>query len=79
MNSAVALRQLIAGAWQPGGGARFESSSPTSPHVVVAEGAMADVADVDDAIGAARWALSGWAAVPIHQRGAVLAAAAVIV
>ena len=79
MNSAVALRQLIAGAWQPGGGARFESSSPTSPHVVVAEGAMADVADVDDAIGAARCALSGWAAVPIHQRGAVLAAAAVIV
>ena len=79
MASAVALRQLIAGAWRPGGGARVQSFNPTRPDVVVAEGDSATVDDVDEAVGAARSALAGWAAMPIHQRGAVLAAAATVV
>ena len=79
MASAVALRQLIAGVWRPGSGARLESFNPTWPTVVVAEGDSATIDDVDNAIGAARGAASGWARTPIHQRGAILAAAAAII
>jgi aldehyde dehydrogenase (NAD+) len=79
MASAVALRQLIAGAWRPGAGDPVASYNPTRPTVVVAEGDSATVGDVDDAVAAARGALTGWARTPIHQRGAILAAAAAIV
>jgi len=79
MAEGVALRQLIAGAWRSGGGARVQSFNPTRPDIVVAEGDSATVGDVDEAVGAARDALAGWAAMPIHQRGAVLAAAATVV
>jgi aldehyde dehydrogenase (NAD+) len=79
MAEGVALRQLIAGAWRPGGGDRVASYNPTRPTVVVAEGDSATMGDVDDAVAAARGALPGWARTPIHQRGAVLAAAAAIV
>jgi len=79
MASAVTLRQLIAGAWRPGGGDPVASHNPTRPSVVVAEGDSATVGDVDDAVAAARAASAGWARTPIHQRGAVLAAAAAVV
>jgi aldehyde dehydrogenase (NAD+) len=79
VTATVALRQLIAGAWQSGSGAQVQSFNPASPDVVVAEGAVATVADVDNAISAARHALPSWAATPIHQRGAVLAIAATII
>jgi aldehyde dehydrogenase (NAD+) len=79
MSSAAALRQLIAGHWRAGNGERVQSLSPTRPDHVIAEGDAASVGDVDEAVGAARRALPGWAGMPIHQRGAVLAAAAAIV
>ncbi|MBJ7399519.1 aldehyde dehydrogenase family protein [Mycolicibacterium sp.] len=79
MSEGAALRQLVNGAWRPGSGARVQSFNPTRPEVVVAEGDSATAGDVDDAVAAARRALPGWAAMPIHQRGAVLAAAAAIV
>jgi len=79
MASAVALRQLIAGVWRPGGGDPVASHNPTRPTVVVAEGDSATVGDVDHAVAAARGASPGWARTPIHQRGAILAAAAAIV
>jgi acyl-CoA reductase-like NAD-dependent aldehyde dehydrogenase len=79
MRPAAALRQLVAGQWRPGSGRRLQSLSPTQPDIVVAEGDSATADDVDEAVGAARQALSGWAATPIHQRGALLAAAAAIV
>ena len=57
----------------------MQSFNPTRPDIVVAEGDSATVGDVDEAVGAARDALAEWAAMPIHQRGAVLAAAAMVV
>jgi len=75
----AALRQLIAGAWQSGSGTRVQSYSPTSPDVIVAEGESASAGDVDDAVRAARQAQPGWAATPMHQRGAFLATAATII
>ena len=77
--TAVSLRQLIGGRWHLGAGAELRSFSPTHPDVVVAEGPSATVADVGDAVDAASRALPGWAATPIHQRGAILTAAAAVV
>ena len=79
MSEGVALRQLINGAWRSGSGARLQSLSPTRPDIVVAEGDSATVGDAGEAVAAARDALPGWAATTIHQRGAILAAAAAIV
>jgi len=79
MSEGVALRQLINGAWRPGSGARLQSLSPTRPNIIVAEGDSATVGDADEAVAAARAALPGWAGTTMHQRGAILAAAAAIV
>lgn len=73
------LRQLIAGDWRSGGGDALESVNPARPNIVVAEGNSATATDVDDSVAAARAAFTAWAALPIHQRGAVLTSAAVIV
>jgi len=73
------IRHLVAGRWRIGSGDLLRSTSPAKPEVVVAEGSCAVAADVDDAVTAARDALAGWAATPIHARGSVLAAAARIV
>ena len=75
----AAITHLIAGRWRDGRGEAVRSVNPTRPSEVVAEGNSAVHADVDDAIDAAAGALGGWAATPIHSRGAVLAAAAAIV
>jgi len=73
------LRQLIAGNWRSGGGGPLQSVNPARPSVVVAEGNSAVLADVDDGVDAARTAFTEWSATPIHQRGAVLTAAAAVV
>jgi acyl-CoA reductase-like NAD-dependent aldehyde dehydrogenase len=73
---AAALRQFIAGQWRPGTGYGVRSINPTRPGEVVAEGLSATEPDVEEAIAAARAALPGWSSTTIHQRGAVLAAAA---
>lgn len=73
------LRQLIAGNWRSGGGAPLQSVNPAHPSVVVAEGNSAVLTDVNDSVEAARAAFIPWSATPIHQRGAVLTAAAAVV
>lgn len=71
-----ALRHLVAGQWRAGSGTVLHSVNPARPDVVVAEGASAIPADVDDAVAAARSALAGWRSTPMHQRGSILSAAA---
>ena len=73
------IEHLIAGQWRPGTGSGVQSINPTRPEEVVAEGLSATVADADEAIGAARAALPGWAGTTMHGRGAVLTAAAAVV
>jgi aldehyde dehydrogenase (NAD+) len=74
--AAIRLQNLIAGQWRSGHGERLISRNPADPSVVVAEGNSASTAEVEEAIVAARQARRGWSALPIHQRGAVLLAAA---
>ncbi len=73
------LRHLIGGRWVAGGGGPLRSFSPTHPDTVVAEGNSATVTDLDNAVDAATQALPSWSATPIHQRGAVLSAAAAVI
>jgi acyl-CoA reductase-like NAD-dependent aldehyde dehydrogenase len=75
----ASIAHLVDGHWRDGHGERVRSVNPTRPSEVVAEGNSATGSDVDDAVAAAAEALKGWAAIPIHARGAVLAAAAAIV
>ena len=77
--TAATLRQLIGGQWRPGTGETLQSFSPANPDIVVAEGNCATDADIGNAVDAARATLPRWSTTPIHQRGAVLAAAASIV
>ena len=77
--TAAPLRQFIAGTWRPGTGVGVQSINPTRPEEIVAEGLSATAPDAEEAIGAARAALTGWAGTTMHQRGAVLAAAAAVV
>ncbi|WP_179467220.1 aldehyde dehydrogenase family protein [Mycolicibacterium vinylchloridicum] len=79
MSEPKELRQLIAGQWCAGSGDTISSVNPTRPSVVVAEGNCATSADVSHAVVAASEARQGWARTPIHQRGAILLAAAAIV
>ncbi len=73
------IRQLIAGQWSSGSGDALRSVNPARPSVVVADGGSAGVSDVDSAVAGAADASASWAAMPIHQRGAVLLAAADVV
>jgi aldehyde dehydrogenase (NAD+) len=73
------LKHLIAGQWRAGTGGALRSVNPTRPTEVVAEGNSAVASDVDDAVAACHDALPGWAATPMHARGAVLAAAAAVI
>lgn len=73
------IRHLLAGDWHDGRGADLHSANPARPNQIVAQGKSATLTDVDEAVAAARAALSGWAATPIHGRGAVLGAAPAIV
>ena len=73
------IRHLVGGQWRDGAGDTVRSVNPTRPDEVVAQGLSGTVADVDNAVDAARAALRRWAGTPIHARGAGLAAAAVVV
>lgn len=73
------IRHLIEGRWIDGGGETLVSVNPARPHAVVAEGPGARATDVGHAVAAAAAAASAWAATPVHQRGAVLLAAAEVV
>ena len=75
----IGITHLVAGQWRDGQGAVVRRVNPTRPYEVVAQGNSALRSDVDDAVAAATDALRGWAATPIHTRGAVLAAAAAVV
>lgn len=79
MSAPAPVRHLIAGQWRPGHGEALRSVNPAHPAVVVAEGSAAVAADVDTAVGAAAAAARPWAALGVHQRGAMLSAAAQIV
>ena len=57
----------------------MRSLNPARPSEVVAEGGTVGTADVDAGVAAAADAAASWAATPIHQRGAVLLAAADVV
>lgn len=73
------VRHLVDGRWIAGDGEPLRSVNPAHPRVVVAEGGAALPADVDTAMAAAAAAAPAWAATPIHQRGAMLSAAADVV
>jgi hypothetical protein len=73
------IAHLVAGHWRDGHGEPIRSINPTRPDEIVAQGNSATPGDVDDAVAAAADALTGWAATPIHSRGAALAATAAIV
>ena len=75
-STTTSLQHLIAGQWTSGSGEELRSVNPAQPHVLVAHGGSATTADVDTAVSAAAQAQAGWAATPMHQRGAVLLAAA---
>ncbi len=75
----ASIEHLIAGQWFSGSGDAVRSLNPARPGEVVAEGGTVGTADVDAAVAAAVDAAASWAATPIHQRGAVLLAAADVV
>ncbi|MGP4055395.1 aldehyde dehydrogenase family protein [Mycobacterium sp. 4D054] len=75
----ASVRHLIGGHWIDGRGQSLLSVNPARPDVVVAEGSCAVAGDVDTAVAAAAAANTSWAATPLHQRGAVLLAAADLV
>ncbi|MGV0851853.1 aldehyde dehydrogenase family protein [Mycolicibacterium phlei] len=79
MTTPIPLQHFVGGRWATGAGEPLRSVSPARPDIVVAEGATSTVADVVDAVTAAADAGARWARTPMHQRGAVLAAAAAIV
>jgi aldehyde dehydrogenase (NAD+) len=72
----VHLQHLVAGQWLSGTGDEVRSVNPARPTAVVAQGRTATQSDVDTAVAAAAEARLRWARTPIHQRGAVLLAAA---
>src|SRR6478609_588346 len=79
MTAPVQLHNLVAGQWVPGSGASVQSINPANPRLIVAEGRSAEACQLEAAVAAAADARAAWAATPIHQRGAVLLAAAGIV
>lgn len=75
----TALRQFIGGVWVDGGGEHLVDVNPTCPTQIVAEGAAASTADVDQAFEAAARALEGWRRMPARGRAGVLLGAADII
>ncbi|MEV6926713.1 aldehyde dehydrogenase family protein [Dactylosporangium sp. NPDC051485] len=71
------LQLLIDGEWRDGSGPLLRSVNPAHPHETVAEGATATGAEVERAVTAAAAAADGWRRTPHHDRGAILARAAV--
>ena len=69
---AAALRQFIAGKWEDGDGAELTSGNPARPEETVAAGRQATAEQLERSVSAASEAAAAWAAVPMHERGAVL-------
>lgn len=72
------IQSFVAGQWVTGAGEAVVSVCPAVPSRVVAEGPGAGAAEFDEAAAAARVAQPGWAAMPMHERGAVLLHAAAV-
>ena len=64
-------RNAIAGAWRDGDGS-FEVRSPIDSQIVLGSFARASLADVDEAVAAARAAQPAWAATPWRERVAIV-------
>ncbi|WP_037138639.1 aldehyde dehydrogenase family protein [Rhodococcoides fascians] len=79
MTSPIALRNFVAGAWTPGHGPAFASTSPHDPSTVVGQGTSSTVEDVDAAVAAAAAATQSWRRTPMHERAAYLSRAATVV
>lgn len=75
----VTFKHLINGQWSDGDGPRFKVRNPTDSNVVVASGSLASAEQCSAATAAARHALPGWAAAPMHERAAKLLRAAAII
>lgn len=72
------IQSFIDGRWVTGTGSMVTSVCPAAPDRVVAQGPAAGLADLDEAAAAARAAQPRWAALPLHERGAVLSRAAAV-
>ncbi|BDY26282.1 aldehyde dehydrogenase family protein [Mycolicibacterium mageritense] len=79
MTDVTELLSHIDGAWTGGAAGELIDTNPAHPDQVVATGALADAAQLDRAVQAARAAARGWARQPMHARAAVLTRAADIV
>ncbi|SHN43367.1 aldehyde dehydrogenase family protein [Cryptosporangium aurantiacum] len=73
------LQNLVDGRWADGKGEEFTSTNPSRPSDVVAVGALAGPAEVDEAVAAARRAQPDWARTPHHERAAILSRAAALI
>ncbi|MBL3750906.1 aldehyde dehydrogenase family protein [Mycobacteroides abscessus] len=73
------IQSFMGGRWISGGGQAVISVCPAFPDRVIAEGLAAGPAEFDEAAAAARAAQPGWAAMPLHERGAILSHAAAVV
>jgi 1-pyrroline-5-carboxylate dehydrogenase len=71
-------RNYVAGAWRDGDGT-FEVRSPIDREIVMGTFARGTVADVDDAVAAARAAQPAWAALPWRERAAIVTRAGDII
>jgi 1-pyrroline-5-carboxylate dehydrogenase len=71
-------RNYVGGAWRDGAGS-FEVRTPIDREVVLGRFATGTVADVDDAVAAARAAQPAWAATPWRERLAILRRAAELI
>jgi aldehyde dehydrogenase (NAD+) len=77
MSVSERIENLINGRWRPAvSGQTLESRNPADVDDVVAIAPASSARDVDDAVAAARAALSAWRAVPAPKRGEVLFRAA---
>lgn len=72
------IQSFVAGRWVTGAGEAVVSVCPAAPRRVVAEGPAAGAAEFDEAAASARAAQPGWAAMSVHERGAVLLRAAAV-
>jgi 1-pyrroline-5-carboxylate dehydrogenase len=64
-------QNCVAGVWRDGDG-RFEVRSPIDAEIVLGSFARASIADVDEAVAAARTAQPGWGATPWRERVSIM-------
>lgn len=79
MTTPVQLHNFVEGRWLDGADGTIVSTSPAEPELVVAEGRMAGIAELDRAVAAAARVKREWARTPAHERGAILVRAAGLV